>query len=78
MKLITTGEYKKGGDLMKLMTPGELMRSRLTMKMNTLFSYQKTSGKQIPYIKVGGLLRFDPKRIDEWRQERSVSPIEAA
>jgi excisionase family DNA binding protein len=63
------------GGKMKLITSDELCE-QLRMKKSTL--YQMTCAKQIPYIKVGGLLRFDPKQIDEWLEQKSVLPIDAA
>lgn len=75
MKRLTNGEEKKGGDFMRLMTATEVC-DQLRMKKSTL--YQMTCGKQIPYIKVGGLLKFDQKQIDDWLQGQSVLPIEAA
>ena len=37
--------------------------------------YKKTCAKQIPYIKVGGQLRFDKVKIDEWLAKSSVVPL---
>lgn len=46
---------------------------QLKMKKSTV--YQMTCAKKIPYIKLGGLLRFDQKQIDAWLAEKSVQPI---
>jgi excisionase family DNA binding protein len=46
------------------------------MKKSTL--YQMTSGRRIPFIKMGGFLRFDPDEIGEWLNGKRVAPIDAA
>lgn len=33
--------------------------------------------KRIPYLKVGGLIRFDPTEIASWLEDRSVRPGES-
>ena len=37
---------------------------RLNMARKTI--YTKCAARQIPHYKIGGALRFDPKKIDEW------------
>jgi excisionase family DNA binding protein len=32
--------------------------------------------KRIPYVKIGGLLRFDLREIDSWIKERSFKVLE--
>lgn len=34
--------------------------------------YRWVSQRDIPFIHVGKVLRFDPKAIDEWMQKKSV------
>lgn len=36
--------------------------------------YTMVSQRRIPYVKVGRLLRFDLKAIDEWITQNSVVP----
>ncbi len=36
----------------------------------TLYSW--INQKRIPYVKVGRLVRFDPKRIEKWIEEKTV------
>jgi excisionase family DNA binding protein len=50
--------------------------NELKMKKSTL--YQMTSGRRIPFIKMGGFLRFDPDEIGEWLNGKRISPIDAA
>ncbi|MFH1519231.1 MAG: helix-turn-helix domain-containing protein [Candidatus Omnitrophota bacterium] len=45
----------------------------LGVKVNTLYSW--VSMKKIPYTKMGGLVRFDLKKIDEWVKNREVKPF---
>jgi excisionase family DNA binding protein len=42
----------------------------LGVTINTLYSW--VSQKKVPYVKVGRLVRFDVKKIDEWLESRSV------
>jgi excisionase family DNA binding protein len=58
-----------------LMTSDELAQY-LRSKKSTI--YKMTCAKQIPYLKVGGLLRFDQKQIDAWLEKLKVMPISAA
>ncbi len=37
--------------------------------------YTMVSQRRIPYVKVGRLLRFDLKAIDEWIAQNSVMPM---
>ncbi len=37
--------------------------------------YTMVSQRRIPYVKVGRLLRFDLKAIDEWITQHSVMPM---
>jgi len=37
--------------------------------------YTMVGRPQVPYIKVGRLLRFDPKMIEQWIAQKSVMPI---
>ena len=39
--------------------------------------YHWTFTKQIPYIKLGRLLKFDLKEIDKWIDERRVKEFES-
>lgn len=38
-------------------------------------AYTMVSQRRIPYVKVGRLLRFDLKVIDEWISKNSVMPM---
>lgn len=42
----------------------------MQVKANTLYSW--VSQKQIPYKKVGRLVRFDVQEIDRWLNEKNV------
>ena len=37
--------------------------------------YKMTCAKTIPYLKIGGHLRFNKATIDEWLNAASVSPL---
>ncbi len=37
--------------------------------------YQRTSKNEIPFVKVGRLLKFDRTAIDKWRASRAVADI---
>jgi excisionase family DNA binding protein len=54
---------------MKLMTIDELS-AYLNVKPKTLYDW--TYKKQIPYLKLGRLVRFDQEEIDKWMKEKHV------
>ena len=37
--------------------------------------YTMVSQRRIPYVKLGRLLKFDPRAIDAWITENSVMPM---
>ncbi len=37
--------------------------------------YTMVSQRRIPYTKVGRLLRFDPRLLDEWLRQHTVIPM---
>lgn len=41
----------------------------LGVNVRTIYSW--ISQRKIPHIKVGRLVRFDPKKIDEWLEENT-------
>ena len=45
----------------------------LQVKKNTI--YKKIQRGQIPYIKMGGLLRFDPQQIEAYVKARTIEPF---
>ncbi len=51
----------------KLLTPDEVA-SMLQVEKSTIYAWTHT--KQIPYLKVGRLVRFEPQTIQEWLTER--------
>lgn len=44
------------------------LAERLDIKVNTVYSW--VCMKQIPYYKLGNLVKFDIAEIDKWLQER--------
>jgi len=42
------------------------------LKVKRSFIYDLTCRKQIPHIKVGRLLRFDPDEINNWLQSQRI------
>ena len=37
--------------------------------------YRLVAEKRVPYTRIGALLRFDPKAIDAWLEERKVEVV---
>ncbi len=37
--------------------------------------YKWVSQRKIPHIKLGGSLKFDPVKLDEWIKQRTVMPM---
>jgi len=37
--------------------------------------YSQVSQRRIPYVKIGRLLKFDLKAIDEWIAQKTVMPM---
>ena len=48
----------------------------LRLKKSTLYKY--TCSKQIPHIKLGGKVLFDPAKLEAWIEDHSVKPIKAS
>ncbi len=46
----------------------------LGLSIGTVYSW--VCYKKIPYIKMGRLVKFDLKRINEWVEENSIAVIE--
>jgi len=40
--------------------------------LNVFTLYSWINQKRIPYVKVGRLVRFDPKKIEKWIEEKTV------
>ena len=55
----------------KLLTVEELC-DYLHIRPSTI--YKKTSGRQIPFVKVGSKLRFSQASIEGWLKSNSFSP----
>ena len=45
----------------------------LGVKKSTLYSW--VNQRKIPYVKMGGLVKFDLPKIDEWLKKREVKPF---
>ena len=37
--------------------------------------YKMASERRIPYVKLGGALRFNPDQLDEWIAKNTVMPM---
>lgn len=48
------------------------MAAALKLSVRTL--EHMVLNKKIPYLKLGGPVRFDPKRVQDWLQTREVKP----
>ncbi len=46
------------------------------LKVSTKWIYERTHLKEIPYIKIGGQLRFNRKEIDKWLQAGKIPAAE--
>ena len=47
------------------------------LKVSTKWIYERTHLKEIPYIKIGGQLRFNRKEIDKWLQTGKIPAVDA-
>ena len=56
----------------KLMNVSELSQ-RLGVKVKTVYCW--VHARQIPYVKVGRLIKFDPLDISQWVESRKVRLI---
>jgi len=56
----------------KYLSPKELA-DMLRVDITTVYGW--TSDRQIPFLKIGRLVRFDFIKIDKWLKERSVPSI---
>jgi excisionase family DNA binding protein len=61
-----------GGTPVSLITISELSK-KIGKSPSTL--YKLTMRKEIPYIKLGGAVRFDEQRIDAWILSHAVEPV---
>lgn len=55
----------------QLLTP-EDVAERLNVSTRTL--YRITNRRQLAYVKLNGVLRFDPAAVDRFIQKRTVNP----
>jgi excisionase family DNA binding protein len=66
------GVKRQEMDSKKLLSPKELA-AYLGVAIGTIYSY--TYQKQIPYIKIGRLARFDPAEVEIWINARKIEPF---
>ena len=59
-------------NIKKLLSPKELA-AYFGVAIGTIYSY--TYQKQIPYIKIGRLARFDPDAVEAWVNARKIEPF---
>jgi len=59
-------------NLKKYLSPQELAYV-VGVDITTVYGW--TSDRQIPFIKIGRLVRFDPLKIEKWLKERVVSCV---
>lgn len=43
--------------------------------LSTHTLYTMVSQRRVPYVKLGGALRFNPDELDKWIKENSVMPM---
>jgi len=74
---IRSGWYREGNERGPLMTPRLLriqeVSERTGLSKHTL--YKMVSQCRIPYTKLGGALRFDPEKLDQWIKQSTVMPM---
>ncbi len=46
---------------------------RTALSVHTL--YKMVSQHRVPYTKLGGALRFDPEKLDQWIKQSTVMPM---
>lgn len=46
----------------------------LSLKKNTLVYWRCTKSQQVPYIKVGGRVRYQQKDLDKWLEKQRIAP----
>ncbi len=46
---------------------------RLNMAVTTI--YKMVNQRRIPYVKIGGALKFDLAQVEKWVQEQMVMPM---
>ena len=61
------------GKLPRYLTPQQLARY-LGIAIQTV--YEWTSQKRVPYIKLGRLVKFDQREIDDWMKTQRVEPYD--
>lgn len=49
------------------------LEEELGVKRSTLYDWVHT--RQIPHLKIGRLVKFDPREIDRWLKEKTVKVI---
>ncbi len=66
----------------ELNTASPIQRRLLTVKELSAYLgisqdtiYTQVSKRRVPFVKIGRLLKFDLKAIDEWITQNSVMPI---
>lgn len=59
-------------EIEKMVGIGELSRY-LDIKVNTVYAW--VHSRQIPYYKVGRLVKFRKSEIDQWLEQRKVKEI---
>jgi len=54
----------------KLLVNVKQLSESTGLSVFTLYSW--INQKRIPYVKVGRLVRFDPRKIEKWIEEKTV------
>ena len=63
-------DWLKGKGMNKLLINVKQLSESTGLSVFTLYSW--INQKRIPYVKVGRLVRFDPKKIEKWIDEKTV------
>ncbi len=43
--------------------------------LSTHTLYKMVSQRRVPFVKLGGALRFDPNKLDQWIKQNTVMPM---
>lgn len=58
-------------------SPHLLTLDQLAERLGTTVRYVRlVAERRVPFVKVGGLVRFDPADIDTWLQDHRSTPVE--
>tara|TARA_R110001606_G_scaffold399285_1_gene583668 strand:+ start:1948 stop:2145 length:198 start_codon:yes stop_codon:yes gene_type:complete len=51
--------------------------ARINMPLRTMIKARSTGSPDIPYIKIGRTVRYDPEAVDAWLVKHTVNAVES-